>query len=98
MAGQRPGMAERLVIGALDEVHRMAGPIEGADEAFVETVLEGEVDAGLAPGAPEQEARRVHGLSQALPEMHMAREQLRLELRLPVPGQHRPIGDDAPVP
>src|SRR4051812_35363226 len=89
-------MAERLVIGSVEEMHRVAGSIEGAYEALVETVLEREIDARFAPGASEQEARCIHGLGEALAEMHVAREQLRLELRLAV-AAHRPVGHDAPI-
>src|SRR6185369_1642622 len=83
-ADERTRMAERLVIGAVEHIHRMARAVERPDQAVIEAALEGEVDARFPPGAPQQAARCVPRLGETPAEMHVAREDLGLELRLPI--------------
>ena len=84
------------VIEGADDFDIMAGGASAADKFGRKPAFQLQIRRIAAPGAPEQPARRGHGLLHVGAEQHMAGKDRGLRLRLAV-AAHRAIGEHAPI-
>lgn len=87
---QHAGMAEALAIGEAALLDRMAGGIEPLEQRRIEAAFELETRRAGAPGLAEEPARRIDRRGEILAGA-VARQDLRLELRLAVSATTIPL-------